>query len=202
MIAYGLESSLEKFHSGLNFEKKVLTILENIKSGNGKEFENGQLLLGQILGYDAYNSSAPSAPDPYWIVNDSFCIVFEDKIYEDPHKEIPTEHVTQAGRHHIWIRDNVEILKKDATILTVFVSNSNSITEDARAFCQEIYYCNRDDLLNWANKALNCLRTAKSSFVETGDSEWRENTHKIFIREQVTPLDFIELITQKKLSDI
>ncbi len=159
-----LEDSLEREHSNVRFEQKVKSILEDILSGEGTIFENAQIELGELLGYGSYNSDDKAAPDPYWIINDSLCVVSEDKIYENKEKKIPVKDVSQALRHEIWIRENVKTLQDDAKIITIFFSNSFSIEDEARTFCHNIYYCNRDDLFTWASNALNCLRTAKVIF--------------------------------------
>lgn len=155
-----------------------------------------------MLGFDAYNSEEKSAPDPYWIVNDHLCIVSEDKIYETDVKRIPAEDVRQAAQHATWIRRNVNTLHKDAKIITIFVSNSNSIEDDARVFAENIFYFNRNDLCKWATRAIESLRTVRSSFQVPGDSEWRTKAEKTFEENGITPDAFIKLATQTPLSNI
>lgn len=106
---------------------------------NGTTFEQAHLDLGLLLGYDAHNRNDSAAPDPYWIINDSLCIVAEDKIYEDDTKDIPVDDVTQAGRHSTWIKENIKTLSENARIITVLVSNSTTIEESARTFVKKYF---------------------------------------------------------------
>ncbi len=183
-------------------ELKIKSVLEGILNSGGTDFESSYLDLGKLLGYSSHNSDDKAAPDPYWIINDSLCIVSEDKIYEDERKEIPVKDVSQAMRHEMWIREHVKTLRDDAEIITVFISNSVCIENEARTFCHNIYYCNRKELFTWASNALNCLRQAKNLFSEAGNSEWRTTVYELFSVNKVNPSDFIKLITETKLSDL
>lgn len=197
-----IEEQLGAFKSGKRFESKIAEIINGLTVESGIKFEYYHVELGRMLGYYAGNSKEGSAPDPYWVINDDICIVFEDKIYENNSKKIPTTDVTQAKRHEAWIRSNIKTLRKDAVVYTVMITNSESIEDDAKIHATGIFYCNRRDFVIWANTALNCLRTCKSLFCETGDAEWRLEAQKVFRQSSVTPLDFVKFITQKPLDKL
>lgn len=201
-IIESLEDALLTVQNNNTFEQKAKKILDDLLSMDGHVFEQAHLDLGRILGYDAHNSSDSAAPDPYWIINDSLCIVAEDKIYADDSKEISVSHVTQASRHIEWIRENVKTLKRDARIITILVSNSSAIEESARTFGKNVYYVGRKQLHEWAVQAINSLRTARSKFQEPGDANWRAYAHELFSANGTTPKAYIELITKKILSDL
>lgn len=201
-IVERLEESIQTIRSKNNaFENRAREILDGLLS-DGKTFETAHCNLGSIMGFDAHNSQEKSAPDPYWIVNDHLCIVSEDKIYETNTKKIPAEHVKQAAQHATWIRKNVATLSKDATIITLFVSNSKTMEDDARTFAENIFYVNRDEFYKWATRAMDSLRTVRSSFQVPGDSEWRSKAEKTFEDSGVTPDAFIKFATQTPLSSI
>lgn len=201
-IIESLEDALLTVQNNNTFEQKAKKILDDLLSMDGHVFEQAHLDLGRILGYDAHNSGDSAAPDPYWIINDSLCIVAEDKIYADDSKEISVSHVTQASRHIEWIRENVKTLKRDARIITILVSNSSAIEESARTFGKNVYYVGRKQLHEWAVQAINSLRTARSKFQEPGDANWRAYAHELFSANGTTPKAYIELITKKILSDL
>lgn len=201
-IAGSFEENIMKMQNNNRFEDKVNCILEGLLSADGSTFENAHLELGIILGYDAHNINDSAAPDPFWIINDSVCIVAEDKIYESDSKEIPVNDVTQASRHSIWIKEHIKTLKRDAQIITIFVSNSSTIEKSARIFGKDLFYVNRNELHEWATRAINSVRTARSEFQEVGDSNWRTKTKDLFIADHTAPEYFIEFITKKKLSNI
>lgn len=196
-----LEENILKYPN-IRFEEKAKSILEGLNSDDGNIFEKAHLELGIMLGYDANNIDSSAAPDPYWIINDNLCIVAEDKIYENDEKKIPVEDVRQAKTHIEWIKENVKKLNSDAKILTVLISNSKSIESSARTFGKEVFYLNRKEFYNWAVTALNSLRKARSTFSETGDSEWRMKTKELFMCDATTPKSFIQLISKKILSEI
>lgn len=201
-VVESMEANLLKLNKNDRFETRVKDVLNGLFTGSGEIFEKAHLELGKLLGYDAHNSDITAAPDPYWIISDGLCIVAEDKIYESDEKEIPVEHVTQATRHETWIRANVERLRKDARIITVFVSNSSKIEATARTFGKDIYYVHRNDLFKWATGALNDLRTVRSWFQEVGDANWRERANEQFKGSTTTPQDFVEFVTRKRLSEL
>lgn len=201
-IAGSLEENILKTQNNNRFEDKAKCILEGLLSADGNIFENAHLELGILLGYNAHNMDDSAAPDPFWIINDSLCIVAEDKIYENDSKEIPVDDVTQASRHSTWIKEHIKTLRSNAQIITIFVSNSSTIEKSARIFGKELFYVNRKELHEWATRAINSLRTARSKFQEAGDSDWRTNTKDLFIADQTTPEAFIKFVTRKKLADI
>lgn len=201
-IVLSMENNILLYQKNNCFEAKVDSILKGLHSMDGYKFEQAHLELGTILGYDANNSESEAAPDPYWIINDKLCIVAEDKIYENADKKIPVEHVTQASRHKIWIKENVRTLDNNANIITILISNSNAIEENARIYAKDIYYVNREDFYTWALRALNILRTVRSRFSEMGDASWRTYARDEFCSNEVSPENFLNFIKQKKLCDI
>lgn len=201
-IVERLEESIQRIKSkNNNFEIHAKEVLDGLLS-DGKTFETAHCKLGEMLGFEAHNSLENAAPDPYWIVNDHLCIVSEDKIYDSTTKRIPVEDVRQAAQHATWMRKNVETLQKDARIITIFISNADSISEEARIFAENIFYLNRDRFCEWATRAIDSLRTVRSSFQVPGDSEWRTKAEKTFEEDGVTPNAFLKLITQTSLSNL
>jgi len=197
-----LETQIKSISVNNKLEKTAKTIIDNLSSNDGDTFERGHVKLGELMGYISRNSSETAAPDPYWIINENLCVVAEDKIYESDNQQIPVNHVRQANSHDIWIRSNETFLRSDAKIIKVFVSNAISIQKNAKIYAKDLYYVNRNDFCNWAQKAINALRTAKGTFTEEGDSEWREKARNILSENGVTPSDFISFVKSKKLVDL
>lgn len=132
----------------------------------------------------------------------NFCIVSEDKIYENIAKPIPTKHVKQAKGHEEWIREKVESLNKDANIITVFITNSKTIENSSKTFTNNIYYIEREEFFSWATKAIESIRQLRRSFIQEGDLVWRLEAEKILNEYQTTPADFIEFVYKLKLGDL
>ena len=205
----GINSTIERIEKQLTMcstssklEKKIKEILTGLTGSSGEDFEKHHEKLGELLGYNASNPKEKGAPDPYWIINDDICIVSEDKIYNKNTQKIPLAHISQAKRHEKWIRENIMTLHHSAKIYTVFISNASAIEEECRIHADNIYYCNQNDLIAWAHKALKVLRQCYNTFTEEGDAEWREFAITEFTKNAVTPKDFIDLITKTKLNEL
>ena len=185
-------------------EKKIESILRDLNSPNGNEFERGHKGLGELLGFISENPNSTGAPDPYWIINENNLVVSEDKIYEekDQVKKVPISDVSEAGRHKAWIIEHEKRITKHANVYTILITNSDGIDDDARIYADDIYYVNRKEYVDWAVKALTVVRSVWSTFSGEGESEWRESVHKEFIKAGITPKDYLDFVCSKKLKDI
>lgn len=188
--------------SSVKFEKRIERILTLLKSDDGNKFEQGHEELGKLLGYIVGNSDGHSTPDPYWIINGDFCLVSEDKIYTGKNKKILTKHVRQALTHEKWIRENVNMLNREATIETVFITTTKEYEENVDVFGAKIYLVLQEDFVNWAHKAIETYRKLRRSFTEPGDMIWRIQATKILEDDRMTPVDFLEFIRQFKIKDL
>jgi len=197
-----IEENFIAFNNIKKLEKHIKNILENLKK-DGKNFEKGHNDLGNLLGYKSTNPNRDGAPDPYWILNQKNIIVSEDKIYEekDNIKAIPKKHIIQASSHKTWIKE-VEKITSDTHIITIFITNSEKLKKVAKTYAEDIYYLKRDDFLNWAIKATSSIKEIYKTFNEEGNSEWRNNAHNVFIENQITPKDFLELVTKKRVKEL
>ncbi|MBT2217118.1 DEAD/DEAH box helicase family protein [Virgibacillus dakarensis] len=188
--------------SSRRFESRAKKILELLDSEDGNEFERGHEDLGRFLGYEVGNGKGDAEPDPWWIINEQYCIVSEDKIYESETKSIPVRHVKQACTHPNWIREKIKTLKNDATVEIIMITTSKAIDNSAALHGKEVWYVHRDEFVNWARRAINALRKIRRSFVEPGDFMWRLQAEKILKEERVTPKDFLEFTQRERLSQI
>lgn len=185
-------------------QKRIDEILDNLKSSNGKVFERGHKLLGELLGYISENPDSTGAPDPYWIINENNLIVSEDKIYEENNqiKSVPISDVSEAGRHRTWIIEHEHRISRRANIYTVLITNSTSIDADARIYADDIYYVQREDYVGWAVKALTVVRGVWNTFTDGGDITWREAVHQEFVKNGITPKDYLKFVCKRILRDI
>lgn len=188
--------------SNNKIDLEIKTILNGLKSKKGLEFEKAHTKLGTILGYISLNSEEKGAPDTRWIINSNLCVVAEDKIYETEEKKICLAHVTQAGRHEKWVKSNEDRLNSIHEIETIFISNSKLIEKEAIIHGDEVWYVNRGEFVDWAYKALEGIKKIKRTFIEKGDSAWREESKKELNELEVTPKHFINFIRKSKLSEL
>ena len=199
-----LENVFTSLPTAQKLEKRIKKILDDLNSLDGKVFERGHKELGELLGYISHNPSSTGAPDPYWIINENIVVVSEDKIYEEKEqiKSIPISDVSEAGRHCVWILEHEKRILKDANIYTVLITNSTSIEDDARIYADNLYYVYRKDYVSWAVKALTVIRRVWNTYTDGGEMAWREAVHEEFMKESVTPKDYLEFVCKKKLKNI
>lgn len=199
-----LENVFTSLPTAQKLEKRIKKILDDLNSLDGKVFERGHKELGELLGYISHNPSSTGATDPYWIINENNVVVSEDKIYEEKEqiKSIPISDVSEAGRHCVWILEHEKRILKDANIYTVLITNSTSIEDDARIYADNLYYVYRKDYVSWAVKALTVIRRVWNTYTDGGEMAWREAVHEEFMKESVTPKDYLEFVCKKKLKNI
>lgn len=199
-----LENVFTSLPTAQKLEKRIKKILDDLNSLDGKVFERGHKELGELLGYISHNPSSTGAPDPYWIINENNVVVSEDKIYEEKEqiKSIPISDVSEAGRHCVWILEHEKRILKDANIYTVLITNSTSIEDDARIYADNLYYVHRKDYVSWAVKALTVIRRVWNTYTDGGEMAWREAVHEEFMKESVTPKDYLEFVCKMKLKNI
>ena len=183
------------------FEKLTADIISLINKG-GKDFERGQVELGNLLGYNASNSDASASPDPWWMVNSDLCIVFEDKNYENNEKSIPVAHVREARTHEDWIKENVNLVNKKTKIVTVFLTNATTIDNGASTFSNNICYWHKDDFINWAISAINTIRTLRSNFTGESNVSWRNQAKDLYDLNLISPSLLLDKLTKSGLSSL
>ena len=199
-----LENVFTSLPTAQKLEKRIKKILDDLNSLDGKVFERGHKELGELLGYISHNPSSTGAPDPYWIINENNVVVSEDKIYEEKEqiKSIPISDVSEAGRHCVWILEHEKRILKDANIYTVLITNATRIEDDARIYADNLYYVYRKDYVSWAVKALTVIRRVWNTYTDGGEMAWREAVHEEFMKESVTPKDYLEFVCKMKLKNI
>src|SRR5437016_10893122 len=74
-------------------------ILDGIQANDADRFEDAQRRLGLFLGFRAANSDENGDPDPWWILGDDKCIVFEDHsgAKGEEHQELDAKKARQVA---------------------------------------------------------------------------------------------------------
>ncbi len=174
------------------FLKSITDFIDN------RDLENLNLFIGKILGYDAYNVESEGSPNPYWISNDRFVIVFEDKMYETDNDPIPLNDIRQALSHKKWIQTNVDVINADAEIFTVLISNRSSISSPARNISDDILYWNYNDFITYSNKVISIAREYPKYYSGENDSNWKEFFIDEFHKKELSPRQLIKSLNNLK----
>ncbi len=205
----GLDDAVEKLESQMEnlgtihdgkFERYISQIVDGLSQTKANKFEKAQVLLGNLLGYEADNSSGQSAPDPWWILSPSYGLVFED--YSDCNEDsvIPTRKVRQAASHPQWLNDKPEY--QDIEFRPIFVTPSNVLDVNAVPFSKNVFYWSTDDFRKWANEAISVIRTLRRIFPGPGDLVWRADAKRTYIDKGLNPKSILEHATKRGLADL
>jgi len=189
-----LNTIIEKFEkqirrwgltSNRKYDKEEKFILDGILKGDSKEFEEAQKRLGILLGFDAGNIENDASPDPWWILSDDLCIVFED--HSDGSSEyFSANKARQATTHDNWIRENLPV-KDDIEIIKVLITPVKKANRGAFPHLKDVYLWSLTDFRDWTKKVLGELRTARNEYNSEGDLFWRENTKDRYIKNGLSP---------------
>ncbi len=155
------------------FETEVAKIRDLINKDDASLFEDGHTKLGEHLGFLSFNNNDSAAPDPWWIVNSSLCIVFEDHSEALETSTLDVKKARQALSHPNWIKANVKDLDTDAKIVTVLITPVKKAEKEAVDNLTDVYVWNLNDFRIWANKAISCIRGLRADYPNSGDLIWR-----------------------------
>jgi hypothetical protein len=169
-----LESRLEKLGTvhDRRFDREEREILDNLAQREAKKFERGHELLGRMLGYDAGNKESSAAPDPWWIVDETFCFIFEDHSNAEPDSTLGADKTRQAVSHPKWVHAELAV-RDDATVIPVLISPVLEVDRGAVPHLEGLYYWNIDEFRKWAKAALSTIRELRRTFTGAGDLVWR-----------------------------
>jgi hypothetical protein len=192
------EKEIKKFGltSNRKYDKEEQFILEGIMSEDAKKFEEAQKRLGSLIGFEAGNIEDDASPDPWWILSDKLCIVFED------HSEGTTEYFSatkarQATTHDNWIKENLSVAK-DIEIIKVLITPVKKAHKGAFPHLKDVYLWTLDDFRAWTTIILGELRARRNEFSSEGDLFWRVDTKDSYIKNKLSPKTLVETI--KKVS--
>ena len=169
----------QKIASARKFSKNIDHIIETLKE-DGINFENAHELVGKFLGFETGNPSEETAPDPYWILDENLVIVFEDKLYENENKELITRHIRQAALHDVWIKKHLKGINEDAQIIKAIISNSKGVEKKAHHFCDDLFYWNHAEFVNWSTNFLNFVKALHVKYAGDETGLWKEFIQKEF----------------------
>jgi hypothetical protein len=189
--------------SDVKFEKRMKSILDGISNNtDGNLFERAHEDLGKILGYRAGNSEERTAPDPWWIAGNDFCLAAEDYTETDGTKPISAYKVRQANDHPTWISRRVEGLSDRTTYIRVIITPSVTVESSALTIAQNIFYWNQSEFVQWAHKAVQVIRTLRLDFTGVGNEKWRVNAMVAYRDEGLDPTSIQKYLETSPLTKL
>ena len=168
------------------FSAKEKEILDGILSNDAIQFETAQVMLGQLLGYEAGNRETKGAPDPWWQIDETFCFIFEDHSDAKPSSSLSVTKARQASSHPNWVYDNLS-LKENAQIIPVLVTPVTKADSEAIPHLKGVFYWEISEFREWAKNALSIIRSIRKTFAESGDLMWRANALEQYKLHKLCP---------------
>ena len=206
-----LESNVEQmellfdsrsYSTAHRFERDVREIQDGLSSDDDSDaFEEGVRRIGELLGFEACNSAGNATPDPWWISNNSLCLVSEVKNDSNFKNAVPVKHTRQAASHPKWIRDNV-MLEANAEIHTVMITPAKTLHSDVPTFAENVGYWQIETFRDWARNALGVLRALRSTFTGSGNIAWRDEARQKLLESDLDPRSVIATATENLLRDV
>jgi len=200
-----LEGRLEELGTAndLKFEAEIKSILSGLADADSaKVFEEAQVKLGELLGYQAGNNESTAAPDPWWIVDDDLCIVFEDHTgLKEGNRTIGVNKVRQAASHPNWIRKNMPVSQR-AHIVPVLVTPCSIVDDHALPHADNLSYWNLDEFREWAENAISVVRKLRRSFPGSGDLAWRADAITAYKDAALDPASIIQMLESTRVTDL
>jgi hypothetical protein len=206
-VMEGLERQIERVGNvnSTRFEAEVKAIKDGLAKSAAKPFEQAQVRLGNLLGYEANRSEDDAAPDPWWCAGDEICIVFEDHTNVDSanaNGPVGAQKVRQAASHPQWIRKNVPELANKAEIVPIMVSPCSSVSTGAEPHVDHVCYWNMDRFRDWADAALIVVRELWNKFPGPGDLAWRAEAMSAYRHAQLDPIGLVGRCKKSLLSSL
>ncbi|RUT84546.1 MULTISPECIES: DEAD/DEAH box helicase [unclassified Mesorhizobium] len=168
------------------FAKVERLILQGIGQDAFAPFENAQMEFGLLLGFDAGNEETEGAPDPWWVADESFAIVFEDFTEAQPNTLLPVNKARQVASHPTWLRQRLG-LGDQAKVVPVLVSEILGAAPAAAVHLQDVAFWRTSEFRVWATNALRTIRSLRTTYPGPGDMFWREEAMAAYAANGMDP---------------
>lgn len=176
-----------------NYDRQEKFILDTVMENDAVKFEAAQVHLGELLGFDAGNRETNGAPDPWWIVDENLCFIFEDHSNAKDTSSLHVDKARQAATHPNWARANLP-LNENAEIISILVTPVKKADKDALPHLENVYLWNLEEFRSWAKNALKAVRELRRSFGDAGDLDWREKAVQKYVEATISPKSLREML--------
>jgi hypothetical protein len=169
-----LEAILEKLGTthGRKYDEEEKLIATSIMENASEKFELGHEHLGTLLGFKAGKEESTGSPDPWWVLSDELCLVFEDHSDASPTSTLDVTKARQVASHPNWVKERLK-LPDSVKIFPVLVTPVAKAGRDAMTHLKDVYVWKLDEFRAWANTALRIIRELRRDFPGSGDLAWR-----------------------------
>lgn len=194
-----IEGVLERFgkSGSVKIEKYFQAIREGLSSMKAKPFEEAQVKLGRLIGFESGNTERPGDPDPWWIFGRQG-VVFEDYTATGENPVISKEKTLQAKAHP----DSLASEHPGVIFSVVFCSTSDKLHFAAEPHTENVFYISVEDFKKFAGECMATMRVLWNHFRSPGVMEWREFAARKLAEAKLGSDDILARLTSIKLSSL
>jgi hypothetical protein len=170
-----LESVFEKLGTthGRKYDEEEKLIVTNIKENQSDKFELAHKHLGNLLGFKADKVESTGSPDPWWVLSDDLCVVFEDHSdAKESDGKLDVSKARQVATHPNWLRKHLNLPEK-VNVIPVLITPFSKASPDAMPHLKAVCVWNLNEFREWATEALRIIRELRRNFPGSGDLAWR-----------------------------
>lgn len=194
-----IEGVLERFgkSGSVKIEKYFQAIREGLSSPESKPFEEAQVKLGHLLGFESGNTEQSGDPDPWWIFGRQG-VVFEDYTATGENPVVSKEKTLQAKAHP----DTLVANHPGVSFSVVFCSTSDILHFSAEPHTGDVYFISVEDFKKFSEECMTTMRALWDSLRSPGNIEWREFAALRMAESKLGSDDILARLTSKKLSSL
>jgi hypothetical protein len=185
---------------GPTFARRLDEVEQLLKATSAKEFEQGLVGLGKMLGFDSWKPDSTSEPDCVWKLND-IALLFEAKSDEDPKNGISTQDCRQSSGHLKWANEKEE-LTDIPNKYSILVSPKTKINIDAVPHGRDVTILSITDLMSLFYNTKIMLVESRAVMTKEDNIILREKISSLITRLGITPEHIIKLFTKTKVCDL
>lgn len=172
------------------YAQEEALILKNLAESEHTKFEEAVERLGKLLGFASGNKETPGAPDPWWIIDDRECLIFEVHSNAKDGSSLDVTKARQAATHPNWVRKNLPVANT-ADIFSVLITPVKVADTDALPHLSDVCLWNIDEFRTWAKNAIGVIRELRRTYPGSGDLGWREEAARKYADNQMDPKTLI-----------
>jgi hypothetical protein len=201
----GIEARFVELGTSNTFKYSVeeKLILDGIQASDADRFEDAQRRLGLFLGFNAGNSDENGAPDPWWLLGDGKCVVFEDHsgAKGEEHQALDAKKARQVAMHPNWILDR-KIVEGSGNVFPVLVTPMTKAEFAAQSHLGEFYCWPLADFRKWAVDAVSTIRRLRTDFLDAGDLVWKAQAASVLQEARLAPDQILKTATARTGKDV
>ncbi|WP_051434240.1 DEAD/DEAH box helicase [Desulfonatronum lacustre] len=194
-----IEGVLERFgkSGSAKIEKYFQAIREGLSSSESKPFEEAQVKLGRLLGFESGNTERSGDPDPWWIFGRQG-VVFEDYTATGDNPLVSKAKTLQAKAHPETLAEE----HPGVVFSVVLCSTTDKLHYAANPHTENVYFISVEDFKKFAEDCLKTIRSLWDAFQAPGVIEWREFAANRIIEARLGTDDILSRFKSRKLSSL